>query len=220
MVQLMRKGFRSWLKLGGLLGGILFAIWLVPTVRLIIRINEYRTLSQNLAQSITDMKTQRPADVPQAQWDRATDWTSNIIAQVFFGLDEAELPGLRRLADEVAERRKSAVDLATLQWIWDEVARCDSQPESCAIRFRDARLLAKEPITDESLPQLWSLDRVVWLDLHRTQITDASVPVLSRLMQLRVLHIDETAITPAGVEALREALPICDISFSNQLAAR
>lgn len=216
----MRNEMKSWLKFGAAFLAVALLVWLAPAVRQVLLIREYHGLSRDVQRSISDMKTQRPADVPKEQWDRATEWTSNIIAQVFFGLDEAELPGLRKLANDITERRKGPVDLVTLQWIWDEVERCDARPDSCAVRFRDARLLAKEPITDESLPQVWSLDRVMWLDLHGTEITDASVPALQRLSQLKVLHLDDTAVSDGGVETLKKSLPDCDITSTKRVAQR
>ncbi len=215
MAQLTRNEIKSCLKLGCVIFTVAVLICLVPVVRHVMLIREAIGLSREVQQSITDMKRQRPADVPERQWDLAVAWTSNIIAQVFFGYDEKELPGLRKLAEDLEERRKGQVDLTTLQWIWDEAERWDSSPDTCALRFRDVRLLIKDPITDESLPSLWSLQKAIALDLHATEITDASIPVLSQLDKLRSLSVRGTAVTADGVAKLQAALPQCEIDFGD-----
>ena len=77
--------------------------------------------------------------------------------------------------------------------------------------FRDVRLLTEGPITDDRLPELWSLNKCQWLDLSGTQITDAGLKHLEGLDNLQRLHLSGTKVTAEGVRKLQEALPNCEI---------
>ncbi len=157
----------------------------------------------------------RPGDIPELQWNEAVSWTSNLICQDFYSPNREELSGLIKLADGLEKKAKEPVDLQTLQWVWDECEKSCGGPRSYGIRFRNIKLLTKGPITDTRLPQLWSIDRCLYLDLSETKLTDASVEYLGTLSQLESLDIRGTHITEDGAKLLREALPSCKVALSD-----
>lgn len=181
-------------------------------VQFLIRQHEYNSLKIELRNGINSMLTRRPSDVSEQQWKCAIEWTDNLTAQIFFN-DHAGLPKLRQLVVDLRVRVAEPVDLGTLRWMWDRMEDADRHRsfDSCAIRFRDIRLLSREPITDESLPSLWSVDRVLMLDVSQTTITDASVPFLSSLQHLKSLNVGDTGITDDGMAEIQAALPNCKV---------
>jgi len=49
------------------------------------------------------------------------------------------------------------------------------------------------------------------LDLRGTKATDACIESIRSMPRLKRLHVGGTAITPVGIEAIRKALPGCEI---------
>ncbi len=175
--------------------------------------NQQRFLSYHnqVTGKIRSFQSRRPVDIPEEQWRRAVDWTTNVIYQDFFYPNPQEFPGLKKLAEELDQKAESEVDLGTLRSIWDQCENACGGPHSYGIRFRDIKLLTKGAITDERLPEVWSLSRCTILDLSGTEITDASIPYLSTLTQLERFGIEETQITDEGAAELQKALPNCKI---------
>ena len=140
---------------------------------------QWRRLSRHVDHvraTIESFHTRRPLDVPEDQWIHAVDWTSNVICQDFAAPDADELKGLQRLSRQLDRKAMGHVDLGTLRWVWDECEKAAGGPDSYANRFRDVQLLTKGPITDGRLPDVWSLDRCIGLDLSDTEIIERSLP--------------------------------------------
>jgi hypothetical protein len=197
-------------------GVVLFAIVLgvlTHVGRLAARMGEFFRLSRQTQEKIRSLKARPPSGVPPAQWDRAVDWTANLIAQVYFAPDKGDPDSLRHLNDTLDERMKREVDLTTLQWIWEECEKTPRSGAQCASQFRDVRLLTKEPITDDDLPHLWSLNKCWYLDLSNTQVTDQGLEHLEGLSNLEHLWLQNTQVTPEGVQKLQRALPACEIVY-------
>ncbi len=190
---------------------VLIAV-LVPPVSHVARWREHNALAQRVKDKITSLKTRRPADVPTAQWDQAVNWTTNLIAQVYFAPVESDPDSLGRLAKSLDQKLTGKVDLGTLQWVWDECEKAPRSGAEYAIRFRDVRVMTKEPITDDDLPHLWSPDKCLYLELHNTQVTDNGLEHLHRLSNLRYISLHGTQVTDEGVAKLQAALPDCEIS--------
>ncbi|MFO0823679.1 MAG: hypothetical protein U0792_11275 [Gemmataceae bacterium] len=68
------------------------------------------------------------------------------------------------------------------------------------------------PITDAGLADLKNLRSLDKLSLVDTKITDKAVPILSGMKKLSFLTLSEKQITKAGGEALKKALPNCDVN--------
>jgi len=209
-----RRGCRFTMRtmlLAVLLLSLLLAI-VTPIFHTAARWRKHGRLSRQTREKISSLKARRPSDVPPAQWDRAVDWTSNLIAQVYFAPEESDPDSLERLSESLERKSKQQVDLGTLQWVWEECEKAPRSGAQCAIRFRDVRLLTKEPITDADLPHLWSLDKCLHLELHNTQVTDQGLKHLEGLSNLKYVSLDNTQVTDEGVARLQAALPGCEIS--------
>ncbi len=190
------------------------AVFVVVAAPLVSRIYQALRLYEHVghvAATIRSFHSRRPLDVPEEQWNKAVDWTANVIYQDFFAPNPEEVSGLERLSRGLDQRAKGDVDLGTLRWIWDECENACGGPDSYGIRFRNVKLLTKGTITDARLPEVWSLPRCTALDLSGTAITDASVPYLVTLTQLEWFDICDTRITDKGVEELQEGLPKCKV---------
>ncbi len=162
---------------------------------------------------IESLRRRRPADVPQQQWERAVDWTSNVICQIYFSPEHGDLESLQRLCEALDEKLAQEVDLETLQWAWDQCELAKGRGSATAIEFRDVRLLTKPPITDDSLPGLWSLKKCLGLDLSGTQVTDAGMVHLSGLDNLTSLDVSNTQVSDAGLELVANS-NLLDLNLS------
>ena len=204
---------RHWWKFGLLIVVLASLPWVVGIVQTIERQHRFGALLNELNSSLEAMKIQCPEEVSQTHWDDAVDWTRNLPIQVFIYPHEERISCLKELNRQLAVRISEPVDFTTLQWVWDQIERCEATRPNrgYSLRFRDLRRLAKGPITDKSLPNLWSLDRVESLNLYGTQISDASLPTLSKLTHLRYLNVGRTALTSNAVAKLRGELPNCQI---------
>ena len=72
--------------------------------------------------------------------------------------------------------------------------------------------LENTKIGDEGLTHLKSLSNLEYLNLYATQVTDDGLKNLEGLKNLKSLYLWQTKVTPEGVEALKKALPLCEIN--------
>jgi len=172
---------------------------------------KHGSLSTQVREKIQSLKSKRPPDVPADQWDRAVDWTTNLIAQVYFAPDKGDPDSLQHMCESLDQKIKGPVGLTTLQWVWEQCEKAPRRGAEYAIRFRDVRLLTKEPITDDDLPKLWSLDKCLYLELNNTQVTDRGLKHLEGMSNLKYLNVQNTQVTDEGVARLRTALAGCEI---------
>jgi Leucine-rich repeat (LRR) protein len=68
------------------------------------------------------------------------------------------------------------------------------------------------PITDAGLAEISGLRLLDNLSLADTKITEKAVPTLSKFTKLSFLTVNEKQIGKAGGEALKKALPNCDVN--------
>lgn len=120
---------------------------------------------------------------------------------------------MEQLANDLKKMVQRPVDYETLQWIWDQCEEYCGGPESYAIRFRDIPLLSRELITDQTLPNAWSLDRCQGIDLTGVPVTDISIAVLKKKTNLRWIVLSGTRVTRSGVEELRAARPTLNVTW-------
>lgn len=185
----------------------------VPVIKFAVLFREYRCIVQQTRSKIELLSARRPPNVSPDQWQRAVDWTSNVVVQIYFSPDHGDLDSLKRLCKSLDKKIAGQVDLTTLQWVWDQCEKAEGFGQVYAIKLRDVRLLTVGLITDDRLPKLWSLDKCRYLDLSNTQVTDAGIPHLKGLTNLKRLDLFGTQITDEGIEKLRQALPNCEIRY-------
>ena len=70
------------------------------------------------------------------------------------------------------------------------------------------------PITDAGLPELARIKALKSLSVLDTKITDKAVPILSEMKQLTYLNVSEKQIGKDGADALKKALPKCDVDVA------
>jgi internalin A len=56
------------------------------------------------------------------------------------------------------------------------------------------------------------LQKLTWLDLHKTKITDGGLKEVAKLQKLNRFSLIGTKTTDAGVAELKKALPNCIIT--------
>ncbi|MBL9151334.1 MAG: hypothetical protein JNK37_02560 [Verrucomicrobiales bacterium] len=102
------------------------------------------------------------------------------------------------LSPEVKKERLDAVMAAAEHFhfsvmpISAEDDRLKVNVVNAAKEFGDEQLAVLEPVAE----------RVVWLDIARSQVTDAGLKTVGRMRQLERLHLEGTKITDAGVAEL------------------
>jgi hypothetical protein len=197
-----------------LLGVLLISLvlaFVAPFVRFVSEQRKFLGLVVQVQEEIESLELRRPPDVPPDQWNRAVAWTRNLIGQVYFLPVASDPDSLEQLRDELRQKLNGSVDLGTLQWIWEYCENAPRQGAMWATYFRDVRLLTKEPITDDDIPCLWSLERCVSLELDNTLVTDEGLKHLMERQNLKYLSLRNTRVTDEGVQRLQQALPECKI---------
>ena len=205
-----------WGKLLAIIVLIGFGFLLWPVAERIYLAKRFFGHVRHVCETIDGFEARCPPTVPEAQWKRAVEWTSNVICQDFFGPNWEELTGLEALSQELDARSEGDVDLKTLQWIWDQCEEACGGPKSYGIRFRDLKLLHDGPINDDNLADVWSIDRCPYLDLSDTRISDASIPFLATLARLETVSLERTLITDEGAQQLRQARPNVEVFFDRR----
>jgi len=59
----------------------------------------------------------------EGQWGLAIEWTLNLVGNSIPGQPDVDLSDLRRFQTELQEKAAGNVDLRTIHWTWDQVAR-------------------------------------------------------------------------------------------------
>ena len=157
----VRRGFRArllWTILL-LLPLICCVGFITPVVLYVARYWEFQRVHQQTTDKIRSLAGRCPTDVSPAQWQRAVDWTANLICQVYFVPAASDPDSLKELRDALDDKMRGPVDLTTLQWVWEHCEKAPRSNAEYAIRFRSIRVLTKEPIKDDDLPHLWSLHK-------------------------------------------------------------
>ena len=153
----------------------------------------------------------RPADVDAKQWEEAVGSTMNIYGNVSMMTAECDMPFLQRFRTSLQTRANRGVDFDTLKWIWDELAKAGPDAARYAYSWRPVHLMAFEPITDETLPNLWGIDDCRVLDLSGARISDQGLAHLKSLSSIKFIYLYGTNVTQQGITDLQKALPNCEV---------
>jgi hypothetical protein len=71
------------------------------------------------------------------------------------------------------------------------------------------------PVGDSGMARIAALPELTWISLQKTKVTDAGVARLAALTNLKHLDLRETGVSWEGVNALKRALPDCDIEYKD-----
>ena len=74
--------------------------------------------------------------------------------------------------------------------------------------------LAGPAITDRSMAELAKIGSMQRLHVNYCSLTDAAVPQIAHMKRLARCHINQTDITAAGRDALKAALPKCEVTWA------
>jgi len=185
-----------------LVGTFLFALFLgvigVPIYRSMWSTRQYQELSGEIDSMLESLIARGLPGIPPARWKRAVWSTCNIIGQVHLDTER-----LRSLREQLRHKMSQEPSLDVLRWVWEECEHSGSPGSRYAVEFRDIALLTKPPITDDRLPNLWSLRKCTFLDLTDTQVTDAGLAHLTGLTNLRSLVLSGTQIADPGLVHLK-----------------
>ena len=111
-----------------------------------ILIGMHELKNRSYARVVADVRAlgqKRPAKVSRDQWQFMIGWTNNDIGNC---LPFAGFWDTRQLADDFHRRCAGPVDVATIDWLWDEISRiCPVRGQDYSDRFR--------PTTPEHLEQ-------------------------------------------------------------------
>jgi hypothetical protein len=107
-------------------------------------------------------------------------------------------------------RLKGVAFFATSQATDADLARLQSARQLEEVFLGDVN------VTDAGLVHLAEIQSLRGLQLSALPVTDAGLRQLKGLKKLRWLIVEETAVTPAAIAELRQALPHCDVRYSNE----
>ena len=74
-------------------------------------------------------------------------------------------------------------------------------------------ILLGAPITDESIPVFAGMTHLRELNLYRSRVTNSGLARLGALHELSAVDLRYSRVTSGGVEALKAAVPACEIEF-------
>ena len=80
-------------------------------------------------------------------------------------------------------------------------------------------ILLGAPITDESIPVLAGMPHLRELNLYRSRVTNSGLARLAALHELSAVDLRYSRVTAGGVDALRAAVPACEIEFVGAVPA-
>lgn len=176
----------------------------VLSIRVIMDVRDsahFRERAKYARQQVEHLRSPCPANVPVHQWERGVDWTSNAISQIYFSPTHGDIESLEALCQFLDQQIEKELNLNTLRAIWDQFEKARGRGQNYATTFRDVRLLTEEPITDDDLRNLWSLDRCLYLDLSNTSVTDAGMKHLAEA-KFELLDLSGTKVGDQGIKEL------------------
>ena len=77
--------------------------------------------SNEILRMIDSLAMKRPSGLTRGQWGVAVGWTHNLHCNSLLAY-QADLPEIRSFQRRLEERIGAGVDMATIDWIWDQYA--------------------------------------------------------------------------------------------------
>jgi len=155
--------------------------------------------------NIHSLASERPANITQEHWDEAVSWAGIAFANMW-PWDADNWPDLKNFSAALTERMATGDNLATLQWVWDQLEQKREENPSYAATFKPVRAMNPDPITDANLDHLWGLSACMNLDLSDTEVGDTGLSCLASAPNLAGLDLSNTRVTDRGLARL-SALP-------------
>ena len=125
--------------------------------------------------------------------------------------------------DKITDHEVALVSGVSGQIVWLNVARTKVTDAGLAPVAKLSNLtrihLENTGITDAGLKHLSGLSHLTYVNLYGTTVTDAGLKNLEGLKNLKSLYLWQTKVTQAGADALKKALPDCEINIGAALSA-
>jgi hypothetical protein len=150
---LHRRGRRILLGYAAFIASCVIGFWLwfiVPAKRDAAFYRATKAEFQSLAKK-------RPPNITRNQWHHIVAWTLNAHANCFSVVRSIPQEEREQFLKELRERLQSDVDLATIDWIWDELVRLTSYGQTYSERWR--------PTSPEKLLE-FEADGIIWAGVY------------------------------------------------------
>lgn len=119
---------------------VLLGTFVVPVGRRF----EFSRLARQMDTSIRYLRPTNFSGVSPTVWECAQVWTVTAYGNVCFSPEHVATAEMYRLRDDLERKLAGPVDLDTLTWIWDRLARTGPSGKRYVERFR--------PLLEECLP--------------------------------------------------------------------
>jgi hypothetical protein len=100
---------------------------------------DHRRWSDRARVGIRALLDKRPADVPPGQWEFMVGWTLNLHGNWGSSPTYVDRDQMWPYLDELERRLEGPVNVATIDWIWDEYARITKGGRGYGERYRPTR---------------------------------------------------------------------------------
>lgn len=96
-----------------------FLVWGAPKW---VAIKSYNQCSQRIGGKICSLEKRRPATVNPQLWEECVGWASTAQGNICYSEEHASYGAMCRFEQQLDEKLKEDVDLATIMWIGDRLA--------------------------------------------------------------------------------------------------
>ncbi len=144
------------------------------------------------------------ADDAPAEFDRTTVLAN--LDEAAAKTDDPEVKRALKKMRECVERSNQLLVLSGLLTLPPEIG----QLTNLTWLYLEGNQLTTLP------PEIGKLTKLTELQIEKNSVTDTDLEHLKSLTSLRRLNVRETEVTKVGVEAIRKALPNCEIKVPRQ----
>jgi hypothetical protein len=113
-----------------LVGGIIIWFVFIEPIRL------HSRFCQNVRTELESLAKRRPAELSKKQWQHVVGLTLNAHANCFVIQKDLPVEEMERFEAGLRSRLKGTVDLAIIDWIWDEIVRLTRNGKSYSESYR------------------------------------------------------------------------------------
>jgi hypothetical protein len=100
------------------------------------RETSHRQMCDQVLADVWSLAKKQPQGITAAEWHHFIRWTNNDVANGLASPTWVSRRDLVRFADELHRRVEGKVDINTIDWIWDEIARISKYGQSYSDQFR------------------------------------------------------------------------------------
>ena len=98
-----------------------------------------RELASRVDASLYSLMERRPDGISKGEWEFIIGWTLNGHANCMGGTERVDLAEYAKFADMLENRSRKHVDLALIDWIWDEIERIGVDGQKYSAEYRPTR---------------------------------------------------------------------------------